>query len=225
MKKTSGPKKRKITVVGSGWAPHGTVAKAIRSQRAGRKREFTAIDREKALVKNIANALGIAELPNLKFITTDAIREVEKMSPESQDVIFGSYFMSNLGKGIGKTFHIQFFVMAARSALKERGRLILIEDKQNRGAMQRLASRNGMKLSVIELNDEKATQSLSQAIKARASKAERTKHSKYANDKSKNGTTYTPEDFRPTIYILRKPQSRRQLLKGLIWKTRSRLTN
>jgi ubiquinone/menaquinone biosynthesis C-methylase UbiE len=161
---------------GPGEIPCGAIGQALKSNRRGLNREFTAVDvalrAEEALRQR-----GLREAPrNLKLVRNCAVAEMMKLSPESQDIVFGSYFLNNYSTQYGeenRELRTIEYLHEAKRIIKPRGRIILIQDQLFAEGFAQTARRMGLKVSVVKLPPKLVEASTAEYIKYRRSEERR----------------------------------------------------
>jgi len=126
----------------------------LKSNRRGLGREFTAVDAalraEEALRQR-----GLSKAPkNLNHVCNCAVDEMKKIQPESQDIVFGSYFLNNYSMKFGqekREARAMEYLNEARRILKPHGRIILIQDYCFAESYAKTGQKMGLKVSVVKL--------------------------------------------------------------------------
>ena len=212
----------KVFEAGCGKIPVGLVRQAIKAERRGlRQRSFTGADIKGFNLDRALEKLRVSKKPaNLKIMQACAIETLRKLEPESQHIIFGSYFLNYItGHGRPDTMLLNAgkFVSAAKRALVPGGRMVFVLDNMTSLLAEDLATRYEMFFYKRVLSDEEAKKSPAKFIRQRATPEGRAKIIRrwvqtgeltafQIRCAMEEQSLSMGELAKPTIYTLRKPR-------------------
>lgn len=205
---------------GHGRKPAGLVEQAKKANTQGRPRKFTGVDLEKTELEGLLTekqAELLKRAGTLHLIQGNAVEELRKLKPESQDLIFDSH-----------TFHhfslqeSQEYLRLAREKLKKGGHLVMVNSIIIAEEMKENARKYGFEFHYYKLSEEKAKASPSESIRELATDSDRVKKlqeilqrfpydnvaAEYAYVKAKQqGLIKTPQDsLMQVVFMLKKPR-------------------
>jgi len=204
------PKSRTIAEFGCGRNPYGLISKAQKAKETNRNRTFVGVDFEAAEAKRTARILGLKRVPeNAAFIQGDAIDSVKKFDPKSKDLIFASnlftrnYLDYSVSQGVTGALYRKTseFLREAKKALKQNGRIVLVQGKIDAPFLKLIGETEGYKVHVKELTEMQAQKSLAPFIRKVSTLQRRDRRRTLLYGPKSDITT---EDLKPTIVILRK---------------------
>jgi len=206
------------------------LAKKALARKSRNKRFFTGIEKggfaeysparnELTLAQYISEKIfkKKAKVRNLAIINGDALFCAEKLAPESQHLIFGSYFMNNIP--------IDMYGINARKQMLETfqrwlipgGRIVLVQNKGEVLSYRELSTQMGFGFHSIPLKESECLASPSSSIQTRATPEKRTAYMNKPCERARydsreidalvqKGLITSPQDyFSPTLVLLRKP--------------------
>jgi len=219
-----GKTKRHLNVfeAGCGKVPVGMIQQAVKAERRGlRQRSFTGADIEGFNLDKVLKKLGVSNKPaNLRVMQACAIDTLRKLEPESQHVIFGSYFLNHIalhGKSNNMLLNAGEFVSAAKRALVPGGRIVLVLDNMTSLLAEDLATRYEMFFYKRVLSDKEAKKSPAKFIRRRATPQKRAELIRRWIQRGELTPVQVARSMgeqhlsmgelvKPAIYILRKPR-------------------
>lgn len=221
-------KVRQINIVdaGSDRRPSALVKRAIESNEKKRGRFFTAIEKIAFEHEELKRELGITHLPqNVALLNKDALIQIKKFKPKSQNIIFASYLLNNIIGRKGGLLDTINFIHYSMRALKPNGRLILIQDRIAVEDYRSIAKTLGLKTHIIPMTDKQAQEANAWAIEMRSTPKKRVSYitgqgkehtiEYYRELAEKKGYKEPDELVRPVIIIIKKPFNETLLQKAL----------
>jgi ubiquinone/menaquinone biosynthesis C-methylase UbiE len=172
------PKPFRVFETGAGDIPFGRIGQALKAKRKGLNREFIAVD----TALNESGALRQRNLrvapSNLKLVKDCASSEMKKIAPNSQDIVFSSFFLNNYCRKAGENNWVETvreYFKLARRILKPNGRIIVIQNQMGAIKYSTIAEEMGLKVSVVKLPQRMIDASTAEYIEKRASAEDRKK--------------------------------------------------
>jgi hypothetical protein len=202
--------------------PHAFVERVLASSRKGKKhRRFLAVDKKNVDLDALFSYHGVKKPFNTESHMGDILKCLDKLPPNSQHVIFGSFLINNLA---GSHDHAKqmaaraAFMKSAKRVLYPGGRLILVSSIADTLYYRHAAEIWGLKLHAIPIPDALARTSPHAEIRNRGDPAYRERWldgGDFVEDNPKEAIDAAVKDagvsnhadlYSPTIFILRKPR-------------------